>query len=243
MFKIKRIRTKVWELLASVRTWFATNVLLLGGLLIVHFATILPANKWWGDAFAVATNLLAGGIVSFLFYYLVVHLPEARKKALIKTNLRRLYRRIKEDILWAVVHASMKGGRHDLSPDFDTIEELMTPAGFKVAFENGKEADEGFYAFENQMKYDTPEFRKIVLNLEMLSKQVEFLLHNYSISDQAAFDFFKRLELGVMQIRANGPGYDEAKQLCSFIWQVYAGWNPITGDTEGDVIQKMIDSL
>ena len=66
-----------------------------------------------------------------------------------------------------------------------------------------------FYAFQNQMKDDTPEFRQIVLNLEMLSKQVEFVLHNYSIGDQTAFDFFKRLELGLMQIRANGAGYDE----------------------------------
>jgi hypothetical protein len=237
------MRTGAMALLASVRTWFVISLLLLVGLLVVDFATTLPANKWWADVFSVATNLTAGAIVSFLFYFLVVHLPEARKKSVIKTNLLHLYRTIKEDILQAVVHASIKGGRKDLSANLETIEELMTPAGFKAAFQGGREADEGFYAFENQMDKDTPEFRQIVLHLEMLSKQIEFLLHNYTISDQAAFDFFKRLELGLMQIRANGPGYDESKQLCGFIWEVYAGWNPFMGDTGGDVIEKMIDSL
>jgi hypothetical protein len=167
------MRTCLSDLLASVRTWFVVNVLLLVLLLVVDFATNAPAKKWWADVFAIATGLVGGGLVSFLFYYLVVYLPEARKKSIIKINLLRLYRRIKKDILWAVVHASIKGGRTDLSPDLDTIEELMTPPSFKAAFEGGRESDEGFYAFENQMD-DTPEFRQIVLSLEMLSKQVEF---------------------------------------------------------------------
>lgn len=199
--------------------------------------------KWWADIFAVATNLLAGSLVSFLFYFLVVHLPESRKKSIIKNNLQRMYQRIKEDILWAVVHASIKGGRRDLTPDFETIRKLMTPRGFKDAFEGGREADEGFYAFANQMHDDTPEFSQIVQNLQMLSKQIEFVLHNYSIEDQSVFDFFKRLELLLLELQARGPGYDESKPLCRFIWDVYAGWDWIEGYRGYDKIQKMISDL
>jgi hypothetical protein len=155
---LSNLRTGWLRLANSVRTWFVVNLLLLAVLLYVDFATAAPekTKTWWPDFFAVATNLLAGGLVSFLFYYLVVHLPEARKKSFIKTNLQYLYLRIKKDILQAVVHASMKGGRADLSSDYETIEKLMTPAGFKAAFEDGREANEGFYAFENQMDDDTP---------------------------------------------------------------------------------------
>lgn len=75
---------------------FAVNTIALLALLIIHFRTVV---NWWPDAFAVATNLLTGGIVSFLFFYLVVYYPEQRKKAIIERNLLKMYRQIKEDIL------------------------------------------------------------------------------------------------------------------------------------------------
>lgn len=232
-----------WSPLNKVTTWFIINLAALMALVTVHFATNLSSIKWWADVFAVAANLLAGGLVSFLFYFLVVHLPERRKKAIIKTNLQRLYRTLKHDILLSVVLASIKGGRHDLSADTETLEKLMSPEGFKEAFAKGREADEGFYAFENQMSDNTWEFRQIVLSLQMLSKQIDYLLHNYIIEEQEAFDFFKRLELLLMRIQSNGPGYDESKRLCTFIWEIFAGWNWIDGDIGQDEVQQMIGAL
>jgi hypothetical protein len=229
--------------LARVSTWFVVNVVALIALVVAHFALGLPSIKWWPDVFAIATNLLAGGLVSFLFYYLVVYLPEARKKSIIKANLQKMYKNIKMDILWAIVQASIKGGRHDLTSSFEFVESLVSPAAFKKAFEGGREGNEGFYAFANQMSDETPEFRQIVHGLTMLSKQIEFALHNYSVEDQEDFDFFKRLELLLTSLQANGSGYDESKPLCQFIWEVYAGWNWIEGDIGHDPIQKMISSL
>lgn len=240
--KKKNARTML-GLLSSVVTWFAVNLIALCALIGVNFGANVSAMKWWPDFFAIATNLLAGGLVSFLFYLLVVHVPASRRKTIIKDNLQRRYRIIKRDILFAVVQASRQGGRHDLIPDDELMEELLTPSGFKKAFEDGRESDEGFYAFENQMHEDNWEFRQIVLNLQMLSKQIDFLLQNYSIEDQDAFDFFKRLELMLMRLQASGPGYEESKPLGRFIWEMYAGWNWVDGDVGGDRIQKMISNL
>lgn len=229
--------------LTHVWTWFVANVVALIALVAAHYGFSLSSIKWWPDLFAVATNLLAGGLVSFLFYYLVVHIPEARKKSIIKANLQKMYRRIKLDIAWAIVQASIKGGRRDLTPSLDFVESLLSPDKFKQAFDGGQESDEGFYAFENQMGDETPEYRQIVRRLTMLSKQIEFVLHNYSIEDQSAFDFFKRLELLLMSLQDDGPGYDEAKPLCRFIWEIYAGWNWIEGDVGHDPIERMIGGL
>lgn len=230
-------------LLTRVSTWFFVNLVALAALVVAHFALCLSSIKWWSDVFAITTNLLTGGLVSFLFYYLVVYLPERRKKSIFKANLQKMYRNIKMDILWAIVHASIKGGRHDLIPSSEFVESLTSPAAFKMAFEDGREGDEGFYAFENQMNDETPEFRQIVSSLTMLSKQIEFVLHNYSIDDQDVFDFFKRLELLLMSLQTNGAGYDDSKPLCRFIWEVYAGWNWIEGYIGDDQIQKMINGL
>lgn len=154
-----------------------------------------------------------------------------------------MYLSIKESILLEVVQASINGGRRDLKADSETIEKLMSPEAFQDAFRGGREADEGIYAFANQLSSDTPEFRQIVLNLQVLSKQIDFLLHNYSIDDQKTFDFFKRLELFLIRLRSHGPGYDEAKPLCGFIYELYAGWNNIVGYIGHDWLEKKISDL
>lgn len=237
-----RFRRGVAAGLSSIGMWFGATILSFGAMLVFHFGHI-PRGNWWPDGFAVGTNLLAGSLVSFLFYFLVVYVPERRKKRVIVDNLRRMYRSIKRDLLYSVIFASQKGGRRDLKADFETVEKLMTPLGFRDVFEKGREADEGFYAFENQMSDRTWEFQQIVLSLEMLSKQVEYLLHNFEIEDQKAFDFFKGLELHLMRIRSNGAGYDESKQLCAFIWRIFAGWDPIEGYVQDDEVQEMIERL
>lgn len=233
------------KVLWSVRFWFLVNTSALLLLLVVQFAldTNLRALWWWADAFAVCVNLLTGGVISFLFYFLVVVIPESRKKSIIKNNLRRLYRDIKRDILWQVVFASIKGGRCDLTTSVDEVDKLMDIENFKAVFSQGGEADEGFYAFENQMSDETTEFREIVLNLQMLSKQIEFVLHNYVMDDQKAFDFFKRLELLLMKLQSSGAGYDESKPLCRFIWEMFTGFSWIEGYRGYDPIEKMIEGI
>ena len=133
--ELKRARAVALRLFARVTFWFAVNMTALLALLIIHFSTAVTGN-WWPDAFAVATNLLAGGIVSFLFFYLVVHYPEQRKKAVIKRNLLGMYHCIKQDMLWNVVFASIKGGRHDLTTDADQIDKLDTSKNVAVLAAN-----------------------------------------------------------------------------------------------------------
>jgi hypothetical protein len=231
------------SIFVRVRLWFVVNAVALLALVAGHYTFNLASIKWWPDLFAVATNLLAGGLVSFLFYYLVVYIPENRKKSIIKANIQKMYRDIKMDIAWAIVHGSMKGGRRDLDPSLDFVESLLSPDKFKQAFKGGNNGDEGFYAFANQMTDETPERRQIVLSLKVLSKQIEFVLHNYSINDQNVFDFFKRLELLLISLQSAKPGYDESKTLCGFVWEIFAGWNRVDGDVGHDPIQKMIQDL
>jgi hypothetical protein len=231
------------RLLTRVSTWFTFNVFALVSIIGSHFALGLASIKWWPDVFAISINLLTGGLVSFLFYYLVIYLPDLRKKSIIKKNLQEIYKSIKMEMLRAIVEASKKGGRTDLETSFEFVESLISPVEFKKAFKSGREHNEGFYAFQNQMSQETPEFHQIVCCLKMLAKQVEFVLHNYTIDDPLIFAFFKQLELLLMGLQSNGAGYDESKPLCSFIWEIYAGRNFINGYTGHDPIQKMISDL
>jgi hypothetical protein len=111
----------------------------LCALLCVDFwlNAALKEKWWWSDLFGILASILSGGIISFLFYFLIVLIPERRKKPIIKNNLQRMYRNIKKHILWQVIFASIRGGRADLNTSPDLIDELMDTIAFKSVFEHG----------------------------------------------------------------------------------------------------------
>ena len=126
------------------------------------------------------------------------------------------------------------------------MEQLSTVDGFRLAFQDGESSTEGFYAFSNYINSEeaTHIFECIVLNLRVLSKQIDFVLHNYPITDKYVFDVFKNLELVLIHIDTLKPGdYYDAKNLSSFLYSVFAGFSIIEGKLDYDVIEKMIEEM
>ena len=165
----------------------------------------------------------------------------------IKVNLKQQYADVKKAILHEVISASRKGGRTDLMiVDSYTIERLLTTDGFREAFEGGKEGHGGFYAFRNYMSEgDVPEYQEIIINLQILSKQIDYVLHNYPIKDGNIFGFFKRLEGLLIRLENRSTGYyeDEEGMLSSFIWEVFSGYSIIEGYRGYDIVEKMIEEI
>lgn len=93
------------------------------------------------------------------------------------------------------------------------------------------------------MSDDTPEFREIILNFELLAKQIEFILHNYTMDNLEIFNFFKRLELILIRLRHSSSGYDESKPLCRFIYEIFSGFSHIDGYRGYDYVEKMITDI
>ena len=93
------------------------------------------------------------------------------------------------------------------------------------------------------MDSQTPEFDEIVFNLRTIARAAERLIDNGAVDDPSTYQFFVRLSVLVERIERNGPGYDESKLLCSFIWDVFAGWNFVSGDLGYDPIERAIEKL
>ncbi len=203
----------------------------------------LSKESWWGDFYAIAISLLSGALISFLFYYLVVKIPENRRVKIIKNQFKRSFKDIKRSVLRDVISASINGGRHDLQIDHDTVESLMTVSGFEDAFKGGREGHEGFYAFRNHMSGDALEYRDILIDLHMLSAEIDFLLHNIEIENEEIFGFFKRLQRYLIRVEKIGPGYDEEKELSSLIWDLYGQFCFIEGNLGYNRIQKAVNEL
>lgn len=241
---IKNLPYRILKFSLSILFWFFVVLISFCSILTYHFADFdLTERGWWDDFYGTSSSLLAGALISFLFYFLVVYIPERRQRIIIKDNFKALYKQIKEDILYEIIFASQKGGRKDIQANNETVEKLMTIEGFRLAFEGGRESDEGFYAFRNYISDDVPEFREIILHLKTLSKQIDYILHKYPLTDSKVFAFFKRLEIFLIGIEVKGPGYEEEKALSSFIWEIFAGQNFISGDLGYDVVEEMIEKI
>jgi hypothetical protein len=93
------------------------------------------------------------------------------------------------------------------------------------------------------MSYDSEEFREIVLLLHFLSKQIEYVLHNYDFHNEELFGSFKWLEIGLIRIHSSGPGYDESKPLCRFIYGIFSGFDWVEGYRDYDFLEKRIREL
>lgn len=215
---------------------------------LVAFGIVAPAvtsadrAERFGPAFNVALSIGTSGIVAFVFYYIVNERLERRRGELVRRGALRAYQGAKRNIALAVIHASQKGGRHDLHADTDTIDAVLTIEGFKRMFKHGSQADEGFYAFQNQMSDQTPEYHEIIFNLRSMGRAFDRLIDNRQIDDAAMYDRFVQLGAAVRRIEHNGAGYDESKFLCRFIWEIFAGWNWEDGDLDQDPIEKAIQN-
>lgn len=230
-------------ILSSVVFWFSANMLATVAILYVRFATTHLAGEVGTDVFNVLFNLLSGGLISFLFYFLVVFIPERRRARLLKENMLSVYRNIRRDVVISVVIASTKGGRSDLSTAYDEMTKLTDVRHFKEYFSEGREADEGFYAFENQMGDRTYEFDRILQDIKLLASQLSFFLNNYATNKGEEFSVIKRFEIHLLALADAQPGYEESKPLCGFIYQWLAGWDPISGYRSHDLIQTTLEEL
>lgn len=216
-------------------------VLAVGAVLAPLLSPPLAVSKY-APAFGAALSIGTSGIVAFIFYYVVNARLERRKRELVRKGALQTYRDAKHNIAIAIIHASEKGGREDLSANSETIDQVLTISGFKKLFEGGKEAHEGFYAFQNQMSENTPEYDEIIFNLKIIGRAFDRLIDHNNLNTAQSYDFFVRLDALIRRIARNGTGYDESKLLCNFIWEVFSGWSGIHGALGHDPIERGIET-
>lgn len=236
MTSVRRTRNNaIWSRLSD-RAWFSLFVFMAVGATAGLFW--LPSD--YSRSIPALNALLSigtSGVVAFLFYYVVSVRLERRRSRVIREGNLSAYRVAKHNIAVAVLAASQRGGRDDLSVDTDTIDQCLTVSGFRQLFEGGREATEGFYAFQNQMHEQTYEFSEILLNLKVIESAAERLVLSGMILDEKVYKRLVSLSHIIRRIESNGPGYDESKRLSQFIWEMFAGWNWVDGQLDHDPIE------
>lgn len=226
----------------------------LWGLTLVFMAFVVLANEdpggraaIFGESFSETTwhvkaiykalyDVGIGGLVSLLFYVLLVRVPENAKRRRIRRSLERQYRVFKEDCLYIML------GTVDRTIDPDKVDELIDQAAFRNYFkERLFPSQDRWHVFLD--KLDEAGLLRILSAVDIFRDEISFALSAIDIPSEDAFDFFKRFSGAIHSVRSTELGYDSIKPLARFLWSLFAGFDFINGYRKEDLVAKMIKSI
>lgn len=225
----------------SVLSWFLITFTCSLAILYFEFCTSINLTlDIWTKIYPLLSSLMIGLLTSFSFYFLVVFLPQKKKKTIIKSNFYNLYLNIKEEILREIIWAAQAGGYYDLHNDEETLRKLMNHKSFREVFDDSKKHNEGWSTFINGVTSENRHYSAIIDKFQILAKQIEYILLNYQIEEQDFFDFFKGLEIILLEAKSFNPNTDDLKPFCRFLWDIYAGSAFGEGIQDFDIIETNI---
>jgi hypothetical protein len=182
---------------------------------------------------------------AFLLYYLVVWIPEQRKKAMVKIHLNKSYQKIKREILQEILTiANMQ--EHNMR-----IEELANnPEEFRKVFE-GKESDEGWYRFTNGLTCDISAGASILYELKFFRKELDFVMLLYPVKGDS-YKFIRDFQNATLvtlenydELKDGHKEYEEVfyKSLSRNLWSLFTYWNFFDEQLDFDPYRRFIDNL
>lgn len=229
-------------IMKSIWFWSALAVLLY--LLITAYHYTRYEIFTWIEFYNIANVFLSSFIISAIFYFIVVYIPSCEKRKMMKKDIESFYSEIRRELLREILQYSHQGGREDIDASEAVIDKLLYVKEFRIAFQGGVEAKEGFNAFKNYLQNKPDAFHSLVQKLQWFSKKLDYVAHNYEFQKQEHFEFVRNLEAIIWRLSDLNADCksDEVKELSNVLWQMFAGW---TGNEykDYDIITEMISGM
>lgn len=184
---------------------------------------------------AIIFNLCVGFLGGVVVWVLNVLLPERQIRSILRDNLRKQYAYFREDVI-----AVLLGAQGSYSAGLPA--ELSEPKAFRAYYRG--ESQQRWYDVLNYLQENPERLSDIVVHMQLLSGEVEYLLHKISIDDEEVHAFLKRLSLHTHRLqRLSVYSYDEVKYLGGFIFGILAAWSNISGYLDADPVVQMIEKI
>ncbi len=181
-------------------------------------------------------DLSVGSLITLFFYALVVRLPDYERRQRLKRSLERHYYAFREDCIEITLLVT------DESYSADMPKALMDQNEFKEYFSEWVTADRNrWHDFQNNL--NEYYLRVLLSRMAIFREELIFVFNNTDIPNDEPFEFLKQLSAMIYSMNHVTLGYDETKPLAQFLWDVFAGWNLVTGDRKEDIIQNMIAAI
>ena len=178
----------------------------------------------------------AGCVITVIFYWLLVRIPERRKRQRIKKSFRAQYRAFKLACIENFLAVADGGFDSSLPETLLPIEEFRRY--FKEDVGGGKNR------WDEVANKITPYYLDMTLSrMTILQQEISFVMHNSDISESKAFEFLKSLSQAMVMQKNASTEYDSISSFLGFCWQLFAGWDWIKGYRARDIVEEMTEAI
>ncbi len=210
--------------------WILVLTLVVFSILSV---TTVPNNNYY----SLINSFSVGFVISIIFYFIVVYLPENQRKARIYRSMDQQYRVFKESCISTFLILSD-------SQEYEHRENLLNQEEFRRYFKNNNDQNENRWdAVANGIQNNEFYLNEIIYELRMLNEEIKFIRSSVNIHDEEVFQFLKRLSHMIHRMESTKPDYDDIKSFCGFLWSLFTGWSFIEGYRKTDIVTEMIERI
>ena len=184
----------------------------------------------------IAYDLGIASIVSLIFYWLVVRIPDNAKRRRIRNSFALHFRQFKEDFIATILIVT------DGTYTYGFHQELVDQKKFREYFQqNDASGQERWYAFYNNMT--DYYLQELLTHLDVLRSEILFTMAAVDIDDKKVLEFMKRFSASIVRYRDTTLDYDSMKSFGNFMYEIFGGFNLATGYMERDYFEDMINAI
>lgn len=189
--------------------------------------------------YKILYDLSVASLTSLIFYFLVVYIPGLQKRKRLRRSLEGRYKAFREDCIRIMLGVANRTSSEDPSVE---VEALTEPEEFHRYFHEKVTPDrERWHELWNNITED--DLSEIRVQMELLRDEISFVLNNTEIPKDEHFESLKALSVGIYRMMPVTTDDDELKPFARSLWWMFTGWSAIDGQTKGDPIKKMIDTI
>lgn len=197
---------------------------------------IATAFEQFSTGNQIVFNLSVGALSAIGMFYLLVRLPEYERKNRVKRHLQFSYGSFKRSVVQIFLGA-IQGGYSS-----ETVDRLMDQKAFRDFFkEPYVPGQEKWHGVANKMNDFL--LRQIVLETEVLFNEFQYALSVIDIKDPEVYSFMKRMSVALYRAKNWSTDYDGIKEVLTFFWHIFAGWDWVDGYAEREYIPDMISKM
>ena len=183
---------------------------------------------------SVVHSLSIGFVVSSIFYFLVVYIPEYQRRKMINDALKSQYTQFKMSCIDIFLILAD-------SQEYKNRAELLNLSEFQRYFKNNNERGENrWYAIANSLQSNEPCLKEIIYHLRILNEEIRYVRNVVNLNDPEVFDFLNRLSQSIVRMESTEREYDDIRSFCGFLWSIFTGWSWVEGYRESDLIKDML---
>ena len=208
--------------------------LIVATLLCLLLGMLTTPNKDYG---LLLNTLSVGFVISTIFFFIVVYLPEMQRRSRVYRSIEKQYEQFKLSCIDTFLILSN-------SQEYSHREMLLDHHEFKRYFSNRN--------IQNQVRWDVVineiqdkqyYLNELLYELRVLNDEIRFVRNSIDIHDEGVFSFLNKLSQIIYRMESTTRDYDSIKSFSRFLWEIFTGWSFVDGYRKTDLIRDMISRI